>query len=194
MNIPLSLNLLKNTETEKHTFTTQGELADYILNKISHSGSEMTEQEKEQMSARIDAKLKAGKKLTAEEESYLQKNDPQMYLQYKRIRAMADEMAQQLKHAKSKQEANETITSTMAAVSDDDPCKELVLAAMNEVAKEFKKSPAYNRLPENDADRKRKSGGTNEAFSEEETDKLDLTSWTPLQEVIDAMPTFQSQA
>ena len=193
MNIPLSVNLQKNAENKKNIFTTQQELTDYILEKIGNSGSELTEEEKEKMSARIDAKLKAGKKLTPEEESYLQKYNPQMYLQYKRIRAMADELAQQLKHAKSKREVNDVTTSAMAGVSDKDPYKEQILAAMNEVAREFKKTSAYNRLPENDSDKKRKVDNTNEDFTEK-AEKDDLSSWTPLQEIIDAMPSFNFQA
>ena len=194
MNVPLPVNLLRNSENKKNIFTTQEELTNYILDKIDNSGSDMTEEEKAQMSARIDAKLKAGKKLTPEEEDFLRKNNPQLYMQYKRIRAMAEQMAQQLKQAKTKQEANGIITSAMAGVSHKDPYKEQILAAMNEVAKEFKKTAAYNRLPENDADKKRKTDNTNEDFLDKAEDKEDLSSWTPLQEIIDAMPSFNSKA
>ena len=39
------------------------------------------------------------------------------------------------------------ITSAIAGVSDKDPDKEYLLAAYNEVSKNFHKSPAYQRLP-----------------------------------------------
>ena len=56
------------------------------------------------------------------------------------------------------------ITSAIAGVSDKDPDKEYLLAAYNEVSKNFHKSPAYQRLPN-----------------------------TPLQEIIDAAPTLECQ-
>ena len=38
-------------------------------------------------------------------------------------------------------------SSAIAGVSDKDPDKEYLLAAYNEVSKNFHKSPAYQRLP-----------------------------------------------
>jgi hypothetical protein len=111
---------------------------------------------------------------------------------------MADNMASQLKHAKTKQQANDIITTSMSGVSDKDPCKEYILAAMNEVAKEFKKSSDYNRLPDNDSDLdKKKKTTANRDFEEEaedQEDDFDPMSWTPLQDIIDSMPTFHVSA
>ena len=65
----------------------------------------MTEEEKQAELARIQAKLKSGKKLTEEEMRFLQAVDPQLYMQAARIQAMRDSLEQQLEHCKSKEEA-----------------------------------------------------------------------------------------
>lgn len=185
----------KQTGQEK-TVKSQAELAEFLRRQISVSTEQKSDGEKENMRARIEAKLKAGKKLTAEEVRFLQETDPVMYLQYQRIRAMADAMAEQLKHAKTKQQANDVITSAIGGVSDKDPCREYVIAAMNEVAKEFKKNPAYSRLPDKDSDLKKKKpeNARNEFKYGESEEEFDPMNWSPLQEVIDAMPTFNAPA
>jgi hypothetical protein len=181
-----------NSESEKKTLRSGLELAEYLAEKINNNSDSMSDEEKEKMRARIEAKLKSGKKLTSEEEQFLQETDPQLYMQYKRIRGMADNMASQLKHAKTKQQANDIITTSMSSVSDKDPYKEYVLAAMNEVAKEFKKSPGYSRLPEKDSDLNQNK--TASANSDDSEDDFDPMAWTPLQEIIDSMPTFHASA
>jgi hypothetical protein len=186
------------TNSEKKTIRSESELADYFMEKINTNSDSMSDEDKEKMRARIEAKLKSGKKLSSREEQFLKETDPQMYMQYQRIRAMADSMASRLKHAKTKQQANDIITTSMSSVSDKDPYKEYVLAAMSETAKEFKKSSGYNRLPGTDCDlNKKKKGSANlnfEADADGPEDDFDPMSWTPLQDIIDSMPTFHTSA
>lgn len=174
------------------------QLVSYIIKQTQHSSEEMSEDDKAKMRARIMAKLKSGKKLTAEEEAFLQETDAMLYMQYKRIRAMADHMASRLKSARSKQEANEVINSFISGVSKDDPYKEYVLAALGEVAKEYKQSTSYHRLPEKESDvKKEKKKWSEGAEIESEHDKeedFDVNTWSPLQEIIDELPKFQSLA
>jgi hypothetical protein len=187
-----------NSEKEKKTIRSESELAEYFMEKINNNSNSMSDEDKERMRARIEAKLKSGKKLTSEEEQFLKETDPQMYMQYKRIRAMADQMASQLKHARTKQQANDIITTSMNSVSDKDPYKEYVLAAMNEVAKNFMRSPGYNRLPDNDSELSKKKKNSvnrsNEADADNQEDDFDPMTWTPLQDIIDSMPTFHVSA
>jgi hypothetical protein len=178
-----------NSKKEKKTIRSESELAEYLMEKVNNDSNSMSDEDKEKMRARIEAKLKSGKKLSSKEEQFLRETDPQMYMQYQRIRAMADTMDSQLKHAKTKQQANDIITTSMSGVSDQDPCKEYVLAAMNEVAKEFKKSPGYNRLPDSDSDIDKKKEN-----AQKQEDGFDPMSWTPLQDIIDSMPTFHASA
>jgi hypothetical protein len=194
INISLNTNFENtvNSGMEKKTLRSEAELAQYLMEKIRGNSDSMSDEDKEKMRARIEAKLKAGKKLSAEEEQFLKETDPQMYMQYQRIRAMADNMASQLKHAKTKQQANDIITTSMSSVSDKDPCQEYILAAMNETAKEFKKSLEYNRLPDKDSDLdKKKKASANVGAQEDDFDPME---WTPLQDVIDSMPTFHVSA
>jgi hypothetical protein len=185
-----------NAETENKTISSKADLAEYFLEQINQESDSMSDKEKSQMRARIEAKLKSGKKLSSKEEQFLRETDPKMYLQYQRIRSMADHMSEQLKHAKTKQQANDIITTAMSSVSDKDPCKEYALAAMNEAAKEFKKSPAYGRLPDKDANltKKKTTKLTFEEDDDTDTDDFDPMSWSPLQDVIDSMPTFHVSA
>jgi hypothetical protein len=187
-----------NAENKNNTFRSKSELAKYFMSRINNSSDSMCDENKEKMRPRIEAKLKSGKKLTPEEEQFLLETDPQMYLQYQRIRAMADNLASQLKHAKTKQQANDIITSSMSSVSDKDSYQEYILAAMNKVAKEFKMSPEYNRLPDKDSDLgKKKNASANRSFetdADNQEDNFDPMTWTPLQDIIDSMPTFHTSA
>lgn len=155
------------------------------------------EEKKQEMLSRIMGKLKSGKKLSAKELDFLRRTDPILYAHALRVQRMAEALKQQLSHAKSKQEANDMITSAIAGVSDKDPDKEYLLAAYNEVSKNFHKSPAYQRLPNTPEDaKKRKTNNPNAHFTDDEDtndDTDDLLSWTPLQEIIDAAPTLECQ-
>lgn len=197
MDVQLREYLLKN----KSGYLSKNSIGS-LLKNVTGNSDEMEEKKKAEMSARIEAKLKAGKKLTPKEAKYLQQTNPYMYQQYLRIRQMAEQMTNQLKHAKSKQQANDIITTSIAGVSDKDPCKEYIIAALNEVAKEFKKTEGYNRLPATDAEVAKKNKQVNnhfdidkdeddDCFSEDEFDPME---WSPLQEIIDAMPTFNMPA
>lgn len=100
----------------------------------------MTEEEKQAELARIQAKLKSGKKLTEEEMRFLQAVDPQLYMQAARIQAMRDSLEQQLEHCKSKEEAAKVFSDTMSMVSDKDPMKEYIVAAYQDAYNEFQKA------------------------------------------------------
>ena len=164
---------------------------------LQRQDADTQEEHKEQMLSRIMAKLKSGKKLSAKELDFLRRTDPILYAHALRVQRMAEALKQQLSHAKSKQEANDMITSAIAGVSDKDPDKEYLLAAYNEISKDFHKSPAYQRLPNTPEDAKKKRNSSqNHAFSKdkENSDAPDnLLSWTPLQEIIDAAPTLECQ-
>ncbi|CBK73144.1 hypothetical protein CIY_01740 [Butyrivibrio fibrisolvens 16/4] len=111
---------------------------------------------------------------------------------------MAEAMASRLKHANSKEEVNDIIMQSISGISDKDPYKEFIVAALNEVAKEFKNSDAYGELPatSEEANEKKKSSPNNDedSFSKDNSDDFDPMSWSPLQELVDAMPTFDAPA
>jgi hypothetical protein len=192
MGIPLSSMNDTNIALNFNSTNETGE-KNYFIGKLVDSSDGMSDKNKEKMNARIYAKLKSGKKLTSKEEQYLQSTNPQMYVQYQRIRTMDECMENRLKHARSKEEANEIITSTISSVSDKDPYKQYMVAALNETAKDFRNSKAYAKLPntKDDAKKQNSSRQTSDGqdFSDD-SDDSDLMSWSPLQEIIDALPTF----
>lgn len=189
------MNILANSvpEKDKVDFSNQKDVASYILDKVRHPISDdMTDEDKTKFNDSIDRKLKSGKKLTRKEEQYLKETNPQMYMQYLRIRQRAEAVKEQLKHAKSKQQANNIIMQATAGVSDKDPCKEYVFAAIHNVSDEFRSSRAYQKLPNTDAEIKKHSSKNNnfEEKEDSEEEEFDPMSWSPLQEMMDAMPNF----
>ena len=192
----MTLHLNLNKEEQKK-ITTVNELAEYVLAK-SVGCEDLSDEEKEKMDARIMAKLKAGKKLSQKEMEYLRRTNPMMYAQAMRIQKMAEAVEEQLKHARSKEEANRIVSSAISGISKNDPYKEYIVAAINRVSTEFHKSGAYNKLPNTIEDAKKKGARTNDVeFSdgeENDEDEFDLMNWSPLTEVYDSMPTFSAGA
>lgn len=199
--VVMAINLFQE-KTEKITSTK--ELANYILDSVHDSFDEMSEEKRKDMDARIQAKLESGNKLTPEELRYLQKYNPMLYAHALRVQVLAKAVEEQLKHARSKEEANRIITGAIAGISKDDPDRKYIFAAINRISTEMHKSPAYNRLPETDPDvqkarNKRSEIKFKDAEDEEDSEgdsenDFDLMSWSPRQEVIDAMPTFEAGA
>lgn len=192
----MTLHLNLNKEEQKK-ITTVNELAEYVLAK-SVGCEDLSDEEKEKMDARIMAKLKAGKKLSQKEMEYLRRTNPMMYAQAMRIQKMAEAVEEQLKHARSKEEANRIVSSAISGISKNDPYKEYIVAAINRVSTEFHKSGAYSKLPNTIEDVKKKGAHTNNVeFSdgeENDEDEFDLMNWSPLTEVYDSMPTFSAGA
>lgn len=65
---------------------------------------------------------------------------------------MRDSLESRLKQSSSKEEAAEIYTDAMSSVSKDDPMKEFIIAAYDDVYKEFQKSGEYQSLPEQKED------------------------------------------
>ena len=171
---------------------TEKEKTGYFTDRTSGIFGEMTEDEKNKLNAVITQKLKLGKRLSPKEVDYLRQNNPQLYMQYIRIRANADAMKEQLKNAKTKQQANNIFMMSTNSVSDKDPCKEYVLAALQRAADEFRKSPKYARLPDTDEDivNKKKNKKYKTDYDNEEDYDTDCELWSPLYEEVENMPKF----
>ena len=158
----------------------------------------MSEEDKAKIDARIGAKLELGKKLSQEELDYLRRTNPIMYAHAIRVQRMAEAVEEQLKHAKSKEEADRIISSALNGISKNDPDREFIYSAVNRISTEFHKSGAYDKLPNtmDDADKKnfKESGDVFSDAEEEKDDSFDLRNWSPLTEVYDSMPTFSAGA
>lgn len=189
MNICLNLN-----QEESKKITSTKELVEYIL-ESRNDIEKMSDDDRAKMDAQILAKLKSGKKLSQKEMDYLRKTNPIMYSHAMRVQRIAETIEEQLKHAKSKEEADRIISSSLSVISKNDPDKEYIVAAVNRINTEFHKSGAYNKLPNTmeEANKKNNQGSGDvfsEAEDEEDNDVFDLKNWSPLTEVYDSMPTF----
>ena len=180
MNICMNL---KKEEPKK--ITTTKELAQYIL-ESGNDVEKMSEEDRSRMDAQITAKLQSGKKLSQKEMDYLRKTNPIMYAHALRVQRMAEAVEEQLKHAKSKEEADRIISSALSGISKNDPDREYIFAAVNRISTEFHKSGAYEKLPNTveEGDKEGKESG--DIFSDaddKEDDGFDLKNWSPLREV-----------
>ena len=96
---------------------------------------------------KITAKLKAGKRLTAEEKSFLLRHSPALYQTAKRVELQRNALKEQLKHAKSKEEVKEVVGQALGLVSKKDPDYEYVVAGLKDEIKTFKATNQYKKLP-----------------------------------------------
>ena len=187
----MNIFLNPNHEEQKR-ITTSKELAQYILESVNDV-EKMSEEDRAKMDARIMAKLKSGNKLSQKELDYLRKTNPIMYAHAMRIQRMAEAIEEQLKHAKSKEEADSIISASLSGISKNDPDREYIYAAVNRISTEFHKSGAYEKLPNTveEGDKKNRESGDVFSDAEDEDDEgFDLKNWSPLTEVYDSMPTF----
>ncbi|SES83135.1 hypothetical protein [[Clostridium] polysaccharolyticum] len=95
----------------------------------------------------ITAKLKAGKRLTAEEKAFLLRHSPALYQTAKRVEIQREALKNQLEHARSKEEAAAIYSSALGGVSKKDPDREYILAAIQDEMKTFQSTDSYKKLP-----------------------------------------------
>lgn len=189
------MNIFLGQTEEKQKVKSVQELAEFVLDKVNDT-EKMTEEDSAEMTARIIAKLEAGRKLSAEEMNFLRRTNPILYARAVRVQRIADAVKEQLRHARSKEEANQIVSTAVSGLSKNDPDKEYIVAAVNRVWTEFHKSGAYSKLPNTVEEAKKKTGTDheNKFTDEDKEDDFDLKNWSPLQEVYDQMPTFSAGA
>ena len=183
---------LNPKKEEPKKITSTKELAQYII-ESGNDVKKMAEEDRAKMDSRIMAKLESGKKLSQKELDYLRKTNPIMYAHAMRVQRMAEAIEEQLKHAKSKEEADCIISASLSGISKNDPDREYIYAAVNRISTEFHKSGAYEKLPNTveEGDKKNRESGDVFSDAEDEDDEgFDLKNWSPLTEVYDSMPTF----
>lgn len=127
-----------------------------VCEQLTDITSGMSEEEKQDYEKKIRAKLQRGANLSAEELNYLRIHNPELYRSAMRVKTAKQQLKEQLRHCKSKQEANALIGRAISRISDKDPDKTYLTAGLREVAEEFKKSFQYARLPEINDQRKDK--------------------------------------
>ena len=186
------MNTLFGIDKENDAISSKRELVEYIVDKLNDT-EELTDEKRGEMDQKIMAKLESGKKLSVKELDYLRKTNPIMYAHAMRVQRMAEAVEAQLKHARSKEEADRIITSAMSSVSKNDPDKKYIVAALNRVETEFHKSRYYQELPNNTEDDERSNNRIEPRLFkdiEDNEDDMDLMNWSPLQEMYDRLPSF----
>lgn len=110
----------------------------------------MTDEQKNKFIEKLYKKIKGGKKLSADEMQYLRINDPETYAKVAKVQIQREALKKQLEHATSKENAADIYLQAMTRITDDDPTKEQLQAAYDDVYEEFKKTQQYKGLPANE--------------------------------------------
>lgn len=149
MSINLNSGIKMNTQPiPADTEDVRAAFGQQVLNYVYCEGVGQSEEDKEKYEARIYAKLRAGKELTPAELSYLAKNNPILYAKALRAHLMRKALENRLQACRSKQEAETVYQTAVNSISDKDPDKEMIIAALTDAYGEFRKSDEYKRLPE----------------------------------------------
>ena len=141
-----------------------------------------------------------GGKLTKEELRFLQKVNPMLYAQAMRVEALAKAIEEQVKHARSKEEANSIVSTAVGGISKEDPAREYIVAAVDRISKNMRRSSEYSRLPNTEEEAKQsrrkrdRISFKDDKESEDNSDGFDISNWSPLQEIIDELPKFEAGA
>ena len=116
----INLNILTENNhsslLSKNVPTADNALLQYMQKVTQGTNNADTEDKKQQKLQHIVNKLKHGKKLTAQEMEFLRMNYPDEYQHALRIQKMAEMLENQLKHAKSKQEADGYIAAAVSGM------------------------------------------------------------------------------
>lgn len=131
------------------------QLMEYVSN-IQEEGRRG--ESKEQYEQRISAKLRLGKKLTADEMDYLAKNNPVMYQKALRAQMMRKALEERLKACTSKQEAESVYANAMSSISENDPDREILTAALSDAYQEFCQTQKYKKLPQTQEEAEERDG------------------------------------
>lgn len=162
------------------------------LTRFSDPEPGMSEQEREKYHQNILAKIESGKKLSSQELAYLRANDPRAYQKARRMEQKRQWLEQQMKKCKSKQEVREVVEDAIGHVSEKDPDRDAIIATYQDAYQEFRKTARYRRLPDTrkEAEEEEKQG-KRRSQPLEEGDPEELAR-TPLSEVYDALPVFDT--
>ena len=79
------------------------------------------------------------------------------YAKAAKVQVLRESLKKQLKSATSKEKAADIYTQAMSRISEDDPARKEIMAAYDDVYKEFRKSDEYKALPNTEKEAKEKA-------------------------------------
>ena len=141
----------------------------------------MSEEEKKKFVQKLYRKLESGKKLSADEMQYLRKNDPVTYAKAAKVQVLRESLKKKHKRGTSKEKAADIYTQAMSRISEDDPARKEIMAAYDDVYKEFRKSDEYKALPNTEKEAKEKAANNNnknknaQGWEEKEDDDTEMS-------------------
>lgn len=130
-------------------------IADRLLDIMeSEKLGGMTEKEQERKLKKIEAKLDAGEKLTAEEMRFLRSKDKGLYYRVLRVQIKRKRVEEKMKNCKSKKEVEEVQDMMLVSVPKNDIDKKWMISAIKKATEEFKETKEYRSLSEKDDKKK----------------------------------------
>lgn len=145
----------RKQEQEMTPFDPEKSIGQQIMDSVHSMMEEKSRGEtKEEYAARVYAKVRSGKKLTPDEMNFLARTNPIMYQKVLRAQMMRNALENRLKSCRSKQEAEEIFSAAVSGISENDPDREMITAALTQAYKEFRETDRYQRLPETNEEAK----------------------------------------
>ena len=102
-----------------------------------------------------ERKIKSGAKLSQKEMNYLRRYNPYLYQHMLRVQQKRESLKEQLKNCRTKEEAHQAISTAFSSISDDDPAREVMVAAVVNVSEQYRSSDTYKNLPNTREDLKK---------------------------------------
>ena len=153
-----------------------------VMDKM-HGDDFDSEEERQAFENKIQQKIKNGAKLSAKEMmAYIRRTNPYIYQQVVRVQQRREALKEQLRHCRTKEEAHQVMSNAMTSISDKDPARDAMIAAVQNVSQQFRESEAYQKLPETEEDlkkAKKSDSPTEDPFKEDaEEDDDSMVSYS----------------
>lgn len=108
---------------------------------------------------------------TKKQNKSLRKYNPYMYHQMLRVQQKRETLKERLKHCRTKLEAQQAIGIAFSTIGEKNPMREAMVAAVQNVSKQFCSSEKYKKLPDTEEEQKRRKEieiSVSNPFKEEE--------------------------
>ena len=159
----------------------RAEFVKEIMDRVNGDDFE-SEEERQAFENKIQQKIKNGAKLSAKEMAYIRRTNPYIYQQVVRVQQRREALKEQLRHCRTKEEAQQVMSNAMTSISDKDPARDAMIAAVQNVSQQFRESEAYQKLPETEEDlkkAKKSDSPTEDPFKEDaEEDDDSMVSYS----------------
>lgn len=160
---------------EKKLAQIREEVVEQIKDKICGIDFK-NEAERIKFQEKIERKIKSGAKLSQKEMNYLRRYNPYMYQHMVRVDQKRESLKEQLKHCRTKEEAQQAMSAALSSIGDKDPVRDAMIAAVVNVSEQFRSSDNYQKLPNTKEDLKKSKNVeniTSNPFKQDEENSKD---------------------